>query len=209
MKELYIFDFDGTLVDSIVDSIACVNEVLKRFDKPTYDKDLKTLYYKDFRQFLKDIDAGKETDVYPAYIDLYKDYPKVHTRPYDGVKEVLEELSNRGKTLAICSNRDVKYLNEFSKEIFKDINFKYISGYRKGIPDKPNPYRLNEIVEMEGCSKDEVLYFGDKDADIAAAENASMDMVLVTYGQGNDEDYSSDYPLRIIDSPYDILDLDF
>ncbi|OWT32659.1 hypothetical protein BGI41_06505 [Methanobrevibacter sp. 87.7] len=64
MKKLYIFDFDGMLVDSIYDSIHCVNEALKICGKPTYDKDLKTLYYKDFRKFLKDNDAGKETEVY-------------------------------------------------------------------------------------------------------------------------------------------------
>lgn len=207
MKKLYIFDFDGTLVDSIVDSISCVNEVLKSFNKPTYDKDLKTLYYKDFRQFLKDIDAGKETPVYPAYTKLYKNYPKVNTHPYDGVVEVLKELESQGKILAICSNRDERYLKEFSKQLFEDIDFKYISGYRKGIPDKPNPYRLNEIIEKENISKDEVLYFGDKDADIAAAENAGIDIILVSYGQGNAEDYSSNYPLKVVDSPYDFLDL--
>ena len=59
---------------------------------------------------------------------------------------------------------------------------------------------------LKGISKDEVIYFGDKDVDILAAENAGIDMVVVKWGQGNDNDYANPYPLRAIDSPNDILD---
>lgn len=207
MKKLYIFDFDGTLVDSIYDSIYCVNKALELCGKPTYKKDLKTLYYQDFRDFLKDNDAGKETEVYTIYNKIYREYEKPNTFPYANIETVLKKLENRNIILAICSNREEEFLKYFTKKLFKNINFKYISGYKKNIPDKPNPYRLNEIIEKENIKKEEVLYFGDKDADINAAKNAGIDMVLVKYGQGNIKDYESKYPIKIIETPMEILDL--
>lgn len=205
MKKMYIFDFDGMLVDSIYDSIYCVNQALIKCKKPTYNKDLKTLYYDDFRNFLKENDAGKDTVVYDIYNKLYREYEKPNTFPYDGIENVLRTLENNNVTLAICSNREEKFLKEFAKKLFPTINFKYISGYRKNIPDKPNPYRLNQIVKAENIKKEDVLYFGDKDADIEAGKNAGIDMVLASYGQGNIEDYSNPYPIKIIDSPLEIL----
>ena len=121
--------------------------------------------------------------------------------------DVLEELQKRAVVLAICTNRDEKVVKGLVKRFFDGINFKYISGYKKGVPDKPNPYRLNEIIRAECIDKSEVIYFGDKDADIQVAYNAQIDMIIVTYGQGSQEDYDNPYPLRVIDKPEDILDL--
>ncbi|MBR0471514.1 MAG: HAD family hydrolase [Methanosphaera sp.] len=87
------------------------------------------------------------------------------------------------------------------------MNFKHISGYRKGVPDKPNPYRVNEIINNENVSPDEVVYLGDKDADVKVAINAGIDLVLVTYGQGSREDYENPYPLMVISRAEEILDL--
>ncbi|OED30337.1 HAD family hydrolase [Methanosphaera sp. WGK6] len=207
MKKLYIFDFDGMLVDTIKDSIYCVNQALKQCGKPTYDKNLKNLYYKEFRQFLVDNGAPKESEVYHLYNEIYAKYEKPNTKPYNGIIEVLETLHNKNKTLAICSNKEENYLKKYTEKMFKNHNFKYISGHRTGIPDKPNPYRLNEIIKKENIKKEEVIYFGDKDVDIEAARNAGIDMVIVTYGQGNNEDYQQKYPLKVINTPKEILEV--
>ena len=143
--------------------------------------------------------------VLDKFVEIYASVPE-DSEAYEGIHEVLETLLNKGMTLAICSNREEENIKDDVMRVFPEIDFKYISGYRQGIPDKPDPYRLNEIVEKEGISKDEVIYFGDKDVDILAAENAGIDMVVVKWGQGNDNDYANPYPLRAIDSPNDILD---
>ena len=54
---------------------------------------------------------------------------------------------------------------------------------------------------------DEILYFGDRSADILTAQNASIDMVLVSWGQTDDIAPHCHYPVRIIDKPLEILDL--
>ena len=206
MKELYIFDFDGTIIDSYRDSIKYFNITLEQYNLPTFDMELEGLDYQIFREFLYEQISGIENEFMNSFTLNYKDDPQVNTYLYDGVVEVLEELQNRGIILAICSNREQKNLEELVEKFFGGINFKYISGTFNELHTKPDPYRVNEIIEKENISKNKVLYFGDKIADIEAAKGAGIDMVLVTYGQGNDEAYSNPYPLKLIDTVEEILD---
>ena len=205
MKNLFIFDLDGMLIDSVIYSIRCFNLLFEYYGLPTYDKDLSDLDYDDFREFLRNNIDFSDQGVLDKFVEIYASVPE-DSEAYEGIHEVLETLLNKGMTLAICSNREEENIKDDVMRVFPEIDFKYISGYRQGIPDKPDPYMLNEIGEKEGISKDEVIYFGDKDVDILAAENAGIDMVVVKWGQGNDKDYANPYPLRAIDSPNDILD---
>jgi phosphoglycolate phosphatase len=206
MKELYIFDFDGTLVDSYRDSIKYFNVTLLQFNLPTFDMDVEGLDYQIFREFIHKQMDGIEDEFMKQFTINYKDSPQHNTRLYDGVIEVLEKLRKRNITLAICSNRDQENLEEMVGKLFENVEFKYISGEKEGLPNKPDPYRLNQIIQEAGIDKDKVLYFGDKVADIEAAKASGVDMILVSYGQGNDEAYCDEYPLKIIDSPEKILD---
>lgn len=206
MKELYIFDFDGTIIDSYRDSIKYFNITLEQYNLPTFDKELEGLDYQTFREFLHNQIMDMEEEFMDAFTLNYKDSPQLNTYLYDGVLEVLHTLQNRGKILAICSNREQNNLEEMVEKFFNTINFKYVSGDVDGCHNKPDPYRINEIIEKENIDKDKVLYFGDKFVDIEAARACSIDMVLVTYGQGNDKAYSDYYPLKLIDNVEEILD---
>jgi len=207
MKELYIFDFDGTLVDSYRDSIKYFNITLEQFNLPTFDLDVEGLDYQIFREFIHEQIIGIEEEFMEKFTLNYKDSPQVNTYLYDGIIDVLQELQNRKITLAICSNREQNNLEELVNDFLDGIDFKYISGTVNEEHCKPDPYRINEIIRKENIEKDKILYFGDKVADIEAAKAACIDMVLVTYGQGNDEAYSDSYPLKLIDNPKEILDL--
>lgn len=207
MKRLFIFDLDGMLLDTFEDSFNCVNRVLEEFGIATYDKDYKSLHYPTFRKYLNENNAGKDTPVYPRYIEVYGKDPLNNTKAFDGIIQVLKELEKKKITLAICSNREENTVKKLAEKYFEEINFKYVSGYRKGVPDKPNPYRIYEIMDAENASPDEVVYLGDKDADVKVAKNAGIDLILVTYGQGSREDYENPYPLKVINKPEEILDL--
>ena len=206
MKELYIFDFDGTLVDSYRDSIKYFNITLKQYNLPTFDMEVEGLDYQIFREFLHKHILGIEEEFMESFTANYKDSPQLNTYLYDGVLEILQVLENRGITLAICSNREQKNLEELVHKFFDGINFKYVSGTVNELHTKPDPFRINEIIRKENIEKEKVLYFGDKIADIEAAKAAGIDMILVTYGQGNDEAYSHSYSIKLIDNVEEILD---
>ncbi len=207
MKKLFIFDLDGMILDTFEDSFNCVNRVLEEFNIPQYEEDFRTIHYPTFRKYLNDNNAGKDTPVYPRYIELFKEDSLPNTKAFEGIIPVLKKLQNMGVTLAICSNREENMVKQLAKRFFENINFKYISGYRQGVPDKPNPHRIYEIINAENVCPEEVVYFGDKDADVKVAKNAGIDLILVTYGQGSSEDYENPYPLKVIDKTSEILEL--
>ena len=199
MKELYIFDLDGTLLDSLSFTITLFNKLLRDLNLPTYDKDESEYDYIEFRKHLFEyLDFNDDVHV-KRFLEIYHEEMFETSTPFDGVIEVLEELQNQGKSLAICTNR--------IEGFFKGIDFKYISGYRKGVPDKPDAYRINEIIEKENISRDKVIFFGDKDNDILAARSAGIDIAFAKWGQGKEEDFNNPYVCKLLESPYDILDI--
>ena len=111
MNKLYIFDFDGMLVDTIHDSIACLNQALNEFGKPIFEEDLNSFVYEDLRQFLRDNSSSKDTPVYPRYIELCNESDFSTTKAYDGMIDVLKELENRNISLAqkFCIQRGASY----------------------------------------------------------------------------------------------------
>lgn len=207
MKKLFIFDFDGVLVDTVLDSVKAFNQVLSEYDKPTYSEDVTNFRHEDFWEFLKLNVYDFKEEFYRRFLEVYEQSALENTHAYDGMIDVLNNLKKEDKILAICSNREEHELHFLCERYLKEVDFEYISGYRKDVPNKPDPYRLNEIINKVNIPKEEVIYFGDRIVDIEAAKNAGIDMILVTYGQGNREDYSNPYPLVLIDSPSEIINI--
>lgn len=207
MKRFYIFDFDGMLVDSYCDSLKFFNMTLKQFNLPTFNGNIEGLDYQIFREFLKNEIKNREKEFNKQFTENYKEAPQLNTYPYKGIKTILKKLESQGIILGICSNREQKNLEMLVTKFFDDIDIRYVSGDKDGLHNKPDPYRLNEIIEKENIPKEEIIYFGDKIVDVLVAKNVGIDMVLVTYGQGNEEAYNDSYPLKIIDTPEEILDI--
>lgn len=203
MKKLYIFDFDGTLVNTFSDSVIAYNKALKQHNLPEYEyESLETIDYTDFIN-----NMTHDEDVLKTYAELYENSEKEYTLPYNGMNKVLKKLSDIGKELAICSNRKQEQLIEYSKKLFPEIEFKYIIGY---IPEggfKPNPIVINKILNNVNYSKDEIVYVGDKKTDILTAHNVNIDVIIVKWGQGDNEAYFDDYPLKIISNIEELLDI--
>lgn len=212
MKKAYIFDFDGTIANTFADSLIAFNKALIEYNYPTLAlSNLDNINYLDFRNFIKSLKNIVNIEDIPklqlAYKNNFLKGANRHTELYPGIKEVLKTLKNRGISLSICSNRDQELLEFLVDSLLSDIQFSQVIGYVKDEPSKPNPYKLFKIAESENISMDEVLYFGDRSADILTAQNASIDMVLVSWGQTDDIAPHCNYPVRIINNPLEILDL--
>lgn len=121
-------------------------------------------------------------EVTNEYLNIYKDNYGVLTTPYEGIYDLLIELQNRGIKLAVNSNKPNTLCKNLIKKHFPKIDFKIIIGSREGIPYKPDPYSLNEIIETLNLKKEEVLYVGDSESDVLTAKNANVKMVGCLWG---------------------------
>lgn len=202
MKRFYIFDFDGTLVNTFPDSVIAYNEALKQHNLPEYPyESLDDIDYTDFIN-----NMTEDMQILKLYSKIYEESEKKHTLPYEGISTVLEELLRRGNKLAICSNRSQEQLENYTKKLFSGIKFEYVVGYTPDAGFKPNPEVMNRILDNIDYNKEEIVYVGDKKTDILTAKNVDIDVIIVTWGQGEPEAYTDDYPLKVIDNAGELLD---
>ena len=211
MKKLAIFDFDGTLFDSVWDVIDCFNEALTIHDFPTlsYDEYIECLggnIDEIVSLVLKDNSTPSNIEnVKKTYLELYNPSPKEKTLPFQGAHECLRKLQDNGVLLAVNSNRLDYSLNHFIDRFFSDIDFVLIEGHKDDYPSKPDPYGVNMIMEKANVDLDDAVYIGDSKTDIETAKNAGLDCIIVTWGYGNRDDYENEYTMGTVGEFNDIV----
>ena len=211
MKKFAIFDFDGTLFDSVDDVVICLNEALSRHGFPTltHDEYVKRLggnINEIVSLVLKDQNTPENIRlVRKTYGEIYDSSPKENTLPFDGMKEVLLELQKRDIPFAINSNRGADSIRHFTDLYWQDIDFAAVEGPNDSCPSKPSPCAVERISRKFGVPKEEMIYVGDSSTDIKTAKNAEIDCLIVKWGYGFREDYEDDYPLEIIGDASQIL----
>lgn len=211
MKRLAIFDFDGTLLDSVDDVVKSFNEALTIYGFPTVTREeyigslggnideIVSLVLKD-NATPENLESFKNT-----YLKIYYESKKENSLPFPGAYNLLKELESRDVLLAINSNRFTDSIEFFVEKFFGDIDFLSIEGHDFDIPTKPSPAGVNRIIEKASVSTEDALFIGDSSTDIKTAKNAGIDCLIVKWGYGNEKDFSNDYILEAIDDVSEIL----
>lgn len=207
-----IFDLDGTTLSTLYDIQGSLNIALKQrgYPEKSYDevrlnigKGAGYLVKKSLPEGVDDQTADKIVD---EYLDVYKHHYNVDTKPYKGIQELLNELEKRGIIIAVNSNKPDEYTKDLIKMHYPGNNFIAVIGARKGIPYKPDPYTANEIVNMMGLEKNEVLYVGDSDNDINTAKNAGLKSVGCLWGFRDLKTLTDAKADIILSHPLELLD---
>ena len=205
-KRLYdtvIFDLDGTLLDTLEDLKDAVNYVLLKRGYP-----LRSL--EEIRSFVgngifllikravpEDITEEELQRVYREFREYYNSHCKIKTKPYGGVRELLQYLKDNGYRTAIVSNKNDAAVKELSQDYFPGL-IDIAVGQREGIRIKPAPDTVNEVLKLLDTDSRRALYVGDSEVDQATAENASMDYVLVDWGFRSREQLMELKPKKIV-----------
>lgn len=213
MKRLVIFDLDGTLINSIADLAVAVNLALEKCGYPTHPEEAYRFMVGDgvrklFERALPEAERTEENverirEHFMPYYDLHN---ADLSRPYKGICELLNSLEQRGVKMAVASNKYHAATLKLVNHYFPNNQFIAILGQREGVPVKPNPQIVEEIIALAGLSKQEVLYVGDSNVDMQTARNAKVDVVGVSWGFRPREELAAHNPLTIIDSPLQLLD---
>ena len=186
-KNTVIVDLDGTLLDTLQDLADATNYALREQGMPERTID-------EVRQFvgngvrllmIRAIPGGEENPLFEETFALFKSYYgehcNDHTRPYEGIMELLATLREKGYAVAIVSNKIDFAVKELSKLYFQGI-VPVAIGEKEGIRRKPAPDTVFEALKELGRTKEEAVYVGDSDVDIETAQNAGMPCVSVLWG---------------------------
>lgn len=209
-----IFDFDGTLVDSLDDITDAMNRVLELNGFPSHTREeYRLIVGRGIRDLVirslppGEAGGGTVDRVHGMYLAGYRENCLAKTRPYAGIIPLLEKLRDMGITLAILSNKAQEFTRYMADALFPPGLFSVVSGGRDGVPSKPDPYLALEIAGILGIDPGAFLLAGDSASDMMTARNASMTGVGVLWGYRDRDDIESGGAGYVIVQPSDMLDL--
>lgn len=186
---LAVFDLDGTLLHTIGDLAVACNAALALRGLPQHSYDeycgfvgsgIMRLVEQALPEPLRSPEnaALMRADFvryYTAHIDVY-------TKPYDGIPEMLAELARQGVRLAVASNKFQAGTEQLIARFFPDIPFGPVLGQREGMPLKPDPAIVEEILAATGATREQTVFVGDSGIDILTAKAAGVRSVGVSWG---------------------------
>ena len=208
-----IFDLDGTTIDTLQDIQDSLNKALQEYGfKPrTYDevrKGVGTGYLNLVKYSIdKDIDQDKIIEIANRYLNIYSDNNDIKTKPFEGIKELLETLQDKGIKIAINSNKSDKNTKKLINKYFPGINFNMILGAQKDIKHKPDPQGALLILQNMNLSNEEVLYVGDSETDVQTGRNAKLKTVGCAWGYRGEEVLKKENSDFIIYKAAELLDI--
>ncbi len=213
MKQLVIFDLDGTLLNTIGDLTVAVNHTLGECGFPlrTYDE-VRSMVGDGVLKLLEralpeaERTSNNLTRAREIFLTFYGAHNAEKTHPYEGIPELLEELRKRGIKMAVASNKYHAATCKLIPHYFPTIPFEVVLGQREGVPAKPHPQIVADILAEVGVGRQEVLYVGDTNVDMLTAKAAEVDPVAVDWGFRPREELAAHNPLAIISHPLELLD---
>lgn len=207
----FIFDFDGTLLNTINDLAASTNYALRSAGMPEHSVDdvrrfvgngVKKLMERAIPDGLNNPDFD---ETYATFRKHYLEHSLDTTKPYDGIPEVLAELKRRGKKLAIVSNKFYAATQELARHFFPDT-IEVAIGERENIRKKPAPDTVLEAMRQLGVGKEGTVYIGDSDVDIDTAHNVGVPCISVLWGFRDRDFLLAHGATTLIERPEQLLD---
>ena len=213
MIKLVIFDLDGTLIDTMEDIANACNYALEKCGYPVRRLDeYNMLVGRGIDNLFRGaLPEGHKTEemvkqMRDWFVPYYNEHKCDFTKPYDGILETLESLSEAGLRFAVASNKYQEGTEELVKKFFGKYDFVKVLGQRDGKPIKPDPEIVYEIMGgAPDVTIDEVLYCGDSDVDMQTGLGAKVKTVGVTWGFRTREELEAYSPHALIDTPQELI----
>lgn len=193
----FIFDLDGTLLDTLDDLAAAVNYALRTHDMPERSREEVHTFVGNGVRLLMEraVPNGTQNPKFEAAFQTFRAYYLEHsldtTRPYEGIMEMLTEMHQRGCRMAVVSNKFMTATQELVHHFFPMISVAIGEHEAEGIRKKPAPdtvfealRQLNSIEckDIPNSTPSQAVYVGDSDVDIATAHNAGLPCISVLWG---------------------------
>ena len=187
--QTYIFDLDGTLLDTLGDLAAAVNHSMRRHGMPLHSVDsVRSFVGNGIRVLMQRAVPGGEDN--PRFADALADFQQYYlahsldtTRPYEGIPQLLAELRRRGKRVAVVSNKFCEATQQLCRHFFPDTVEVAVGEHEaEGIRKKPAPDTVMEALRQLGMDRQGAVYVGDSDVDLLTARNSGLPCISVLWG---------------------------
>ena len=212
-KQLLIFYFDVTLIDSVPDLADATNAMLTTLGKETYSLDIiRNWVGNGSRMLVERALVGKievregELTVEEAdhaeqvFFDAYKNISGSKTVAYPDVDSGLKKLKAAGYTLALVTNKPIRFVPKILQSFgWQDLFSEVLGG--DSLPlKKPDPTPLLHVCEALNVTPAQAVMIGDSRNDILAGQNANIDTLGLSYGYNYGQDIRELNPTAAFDN---------
>ena len=210
--QTYIFDLDGTLLDTLGDLAAAVNYALRTHNMPEHSiDDVRRFVGNGVRKLMeRAIPDGEANPDFEAAFATFREYYMHHsldtTKPYTGIPEALKALKSKGCRLAVVSNKMMAATQELCRYFFPDtIEVAIGENEAAGIRKKPAPDTVIAALKALGVGQEGAVYVGDSDVDIETARNSGLPCISVLWGFRDREFLLQHGATTFISDPLELL----
>ncbi len=213
MKKAVIFDFDGTLADSIHSLKYCADYAMSTcgYEPIPLEKyfyfvgDGADTLIKRCLAYSGDVEGVNFEKAFMHYQLHLKDHCMYQVKPYEGMVETLAALKEAGIKIAVFSNKPHHRTIDCVEELFGKDYFDAIVGHSDAQPKKPNPRGLFDLAEKFGIETSDIAYVGDTSTDMQTGKNAGAFTIGVLWGFRDREELEKYKADVIVEKPTDIL----
>lgn len=206
-----LFDLDGTLLDSAPDMLAAANRMRAARGiasmtlaqlRPHVSRGARAMLGAAFPEVEA---AGREGWV-GEFLQIYREELGRHSRPFDGVPQLLEALEAQGAVWGIVTNKPEYLARDILPQLGWEARCAVLIGGDTLAERKPHPLPLQVAAQRIGIAPGEVVYVGDDERDIVAARAAGMPSVAALWGYRLDHDDPLTWQAdAIVEDPFDLL----
>lgn len=216
-KKLLMFDFDGTLIDSVPDLADATNIMLEQLGKPPYplqtiekwvgngarllvERALSGSVEVDDNLALADVEAAEQ-----LFFAAYGAYDASKTVAYPAVDQGLRQLKEAGFTLALVTNKPIRFVPHILEGLGWTPLFDMVLGGDSLPVKKPDPAQLLHVCKTLNVAPTQALMIGDSINDILAGQNAGIDTIGLSYGYNYGNDIRDSEPNQVFDTFAELL----
>lgn len=208
----WVFDLDGTLLDTLTDLSVSVNHALRLHGLPPRSvQDVRRFLGNGIRRLMEQ-SVPRQTspelfeEVFSSFRTHYMEHCLDQTRPYEGVMPLLQSLSDRGLRLAIVSNKLQPAVTELHQRFFSSV-IPVAIGESAEVRRKPWPDAVFAALRRLGSQPSEAVYVGDSEVDLETARRSGLPCVSVLWGFRDRRDLVEAGATCLVETPADILSL--
>lgn len=217
-KELLLFDFDGTLIDSVPDLAIALNHMLTSLNRPIFDENIIRFWVGNGAHTLvqrallgkSEIDEPIDESLFESALDTFLSYYAknacVETSAYPEVIDTLLTLKEKGYVLAIITNKPYMFIEPILESLGIKNLFSLSLGGDSLEEKKPHPLPLLHACAKLNIKAENAIMIGDSKNDILAAHAANIDSIGVSYGYNYGEAITAYNPKLVVDNFMDLLE---